>query len=59
MRSGAGRLLDELDAYALLDRLGIARPPSVALDANAAPAGSLPFPYPVAAKILSGGIAHK
>jgi acetate---CoA ligase (ADP-forming) len=58
-RPGAGRLLDELDAYALLDRLGIAHPPSVALDARAGAAPSLPFPYPVAAKVLSAEIAHK
>jgi succinyl-CoA synthetase beta subunit len=58
-RSGPGRLLDELDAYALLDRLGIARPPSLALDAGASVIPSLPFPYPVAAKILSAEITHK
>ena len=57
--AGAGRLLDELDAYALLDRLGIARPASVALDAAVSAAPDLPFAYPVAAKILSAGIAHK
>ncbi len=58
-QSGGGRLLDEIEAYALLDRLGIARPPSVALDANAGTAPSLPFSYPVAAKLLSAEIAHK
>jgi len=58
-RSGAGRLLDELDAYALLDRLGIARPPSVAFEATAGAPEPLPFPYPVAAKILSAEVAHK
>ena len=30
----AGRLLDELEAYALLDRLGVPRAPSIALDAE-------------------------
>jgi acyl-CoA synthetase (NDP forming) len=57
--AGAGRLLDELEAYALLDRLGIARPPSLALDATISAAPSLPFSYPVAVKILSAEIAHK
>ena len=33
-RAGAGRMLDELEADALLDRLGIPRAPSVALDAG-------------------------
>jgi acyl-CoA synthetase (NDP forming) len=56
---GAGRLLDELASYALLDRLGIARAPAVALDAAAAAAPSLPFSFPVAVKILSGDITHK
>src|SRR5262249_22611132 len=34
--AGTGRLLDALEAAALLDRLGIARAPAVALDAHAA-----------------------
>jgi len=56
---GDGRLLDELDAYALLDRLGVARAPGVALDATIGRAPALPFPYPVAAKFLSDEVAHK
>jgi len=55
---GGGRLLDELEAYALLDRLGLARAPGVALAATISRAPALPFPYPVAAKLL-GEIAHK
>jgi acetate---CoA ligase (ADP-forming) len=55
----AGRVLDELEAGALLDRLGIARAPSVALDAGIAAAPALPFAYPVAVKVLSAEIAHK
>jgi len=51
----SGRLLDELEAYALLDRLGIAHAPAVAIDAPQ----PLPFPYPVAVKALVPGIAHK
>jgi acyl-CoA synthetase (NDP forming) len=56
---GSGRLLDELEAYALLDRLGLARAPGVALAATISRAPALPFPYPVAAKLLSGEVAHK
>jgi acyl-CoA synthetase (NDP forming) len=58
-RGGSGRLLDELEAYALLDRLGLARAPGVALAATISRAPALPFPYPVAAKLLSGEVAHK
>jgi acetate---CoA ligase (ADP-forming) len=57
--SGSGRILDELAAGALLDRLGIARAPAVALDASLTEAPDLPFPYPVAVKLLSAEIAHK
>lgn len=56
---GSARLLDELEAYAALDRLGIARAPSIALDATIATAPTLPFPYPVVAKVLSAEITHK
>lgn len=54
-----GRVLDELDAGALIERLGIPRAPAVALDVGIANAPSLPFPYPVAVKALSAEIAHK
>jgi acyl-CoA synthetase (NDP forming) len=57
-RARAG-MLDELEASALLDRIGIARAPSVAVDAAITPAPALPFAYPVAVKILSAEIAHK
>jgi acetate---CoA ligase (ADP-forming) len=57
--SGEGSWLDELETYALLDRLGIARAPAVAIDAQVARAPDLPFPYPVAVKALAAGIAHK
>jgi acyl-CoA synthetase (NDP forming) len=56
---GGGRVLDELEAYALLDRLGLPRAPAVALDAAIAQAPTLPFPYPVAVKVLSAEIPHK
>jgi len=55
----AVRTLDELEAYGLLDRLGIAHAPSVALDAHGAAAPALPFAYPVVLKVLSSEIAHK
>jgi acyl-CoA synthetase (NDP forming) len=48
-----------LEAYELLDRLGVPRAPSVALDAHVTQAPSLPFAYPVAVKALSAEIAHK
>jgi acyl-CoA synthetase (NDP forming) len=56
---GGGRVLDELEAYALLDRLGIPRSPAVAVDTALAEAPALPFPYPVAVKVLSADIPHK
>ena len=40
---GDGRVLDELEAYALLDRLGVPRSPAVALDATIAQPPALPF----------------
>jgi acyl-CoA synthetase (NDP forming) len=56
---GDGRMLDELDAGEFLDRLGIARAPSVAIAAEVANAPVLPFGYPVAVKVLAAEIAHK
>jgi acetate---CoA ligase (ADP-forming) len=57
--STGGRMLDELEAYALLDTLGVPHAPSVAMDASVASAPALPFGYPVAVKALSASIAHK
>jgi len=54
-----GRMLDELAAGMLLDRLGIAHAPAVALDAAITEVPTLPFPYPIAVKVLSTEIAHK
>ena len=59
VKSGAGRMLDEMEAYTLLDKLGVPRAPSVVVDASATKAPALPFPYPVAVKALSAKIAHK
>jgi acyl-CoA synthetase (NDP forming) len=53
------RVLDELASGALIDRLGIARAPAVALGADIREAPRLPFAYPVAVKVLSAEIAHK
>src|SRR5262245_32893738 len=55
----AGHVLDELEAGALIERLGIARVPAVVLDASATRVRALPFSYPVAVKVLSADIAHK
>jgi acetate---CoA ligase (ADP-forming) len=57
--TGKGRLLDELAAYALLQRLGVPHAPAVAVDAKSKTPPSLCFPYPVVAKVLSENIAHK
>ena len=56
--SSDGTMLDELQAYALLDRVGVARAASIAFDCNAKPP-ALPFAYPVVVKALSDKIAHK
>ncbi len=57
--AGDARLLDELAAGALLDSIGIARAPAIALDADMARVPQLPFPYPVAVKVLDAEIPHK
>lgn len=56
---GPGRMLDELEACALLDRISIRRAQNFALPANIVRAPELPFAYPVAVKALSREIAHK
>jgi acyl-CoA synthetase (NDP forming) len=56
---GEDRTLDELEAYALFDRLGIPHAPSVALDAGITEPPALPFGYPVVLKVLSSEITHK
>jgi len=55
----SGAWLDELETYALLDRLGIARAPALAIDTHVTRAPVLPFAYPVAVKALAAGIVHK
>jgi acyl-CoA synthetase (NDP forming) len=57
--SGAERMLDELESYTLLKRIGVPHAPSAALDASIRQAPALPFAYPVVVKALSEKIAHK
>jgi acyl-CoA synthetase (NDP forming) len=54
-----GSLLNEIEAYEMLKRIGVPCAPSIAADANIAAAPSLPFPYPVVVKALIEGVAHK
>jgi acetate---CoA ligase (ADP-forming) len=54
-----GRMLDEAEAGALIERYGIPRAPAVVLEADITNAPALPFPYPVVVKALSAEIAHK
>jgi acyl-CoA synthetase (NDP forming) len=56
---GAGRMLDELEAYTLLEHIGVPHASSVALDSSIKQAPALPFSYPVVVKALSAQIAHK
>jgi acyl-CoA synthetase (NDP forming) len=56
---GPGYLLNELDAYRLLDRLGIPHAPAVAVNVGCGTRFAIPIPYPVAVKVLSSHIAHK
>jgi acyl-CoA synthetase (NDP forming) len=55
---GAGRMLDEMEAYALLDRIGVPHAAAVAIDARGG-AQDVPLPFPLVAKVLSADIAHK
>ncbi|MPZ37365.1 MAG: CoA-binding protein [Rhizobiales bacterium] len=56
---GGGRMLDEVEAGALIERFGIPRAPAVVLDAGITRVPALPFAYPVVVKALSAEIAHK
>ncbi len=58
-RHGTQRHLDEAEAYALLAQTGVACAPFIVLPAARAGLEPLPFPYPVAAKILHRDILHK
>jgi succinyl-CoA synthetase beta subunit len=52
-------LLNELEACALFERLGIRCAPALAFAAGAKEAPALPFAYPVAVKALGPDIPHK
>jgi acyl-CoA synthetase (NDP forming) len=54
----AAIILDELSAYDLFDLIGIPHAPAVAL-CFTEPSRALPFPYPVAVKLLSDAVTHK
>lgn len=54
----SGKLLDEAQSYELLDRVGVAHMPVALLEPTDAEP-TLPFPYPVAVKILSAALSHK
>lgn len=56
---GPERMLDEAEAYGLLAGLGVPHAPCVALPAARAGKEGLPFPYPVAVKVLHRDILHK
>jgi acyl-CoA synthetase (NDP forming) len=59
-QQGTSRMLDELQAYGLLERIGVAHAPVAALDAgDTALAPALDLAYPLAAKVLHADIAHK
>jgi acyl-CoA synthetase (NDP forming) len=57
--AAAGRVLDELEAYRALARVGVSHAPASALDAN--PDVALPgdLSYPLAVKVLSAAVPHK
>jgi acyl-CoA synthetase (NDP forming) len=56
--STPGKVLDELDAYALIARVGVESPQCVTLDA-AQPRIPDTLVYPVVAKVLSAELPHK
>jgi len=58
LQAAAGDVLDERQSLALFDAIGVPVTPSHVLHATAEPA-ALPFPFPVAAKVLSPDITHK
>lgn len=57
--SAGGRMLDELEAYGVLDRLGVPHAQSVEIDLKAGNFSKLPLSYPLVVKVLCADIAHK
>jgi acyl-CoA synthetase (NDP forming) len=56
--SDGGRMLDELQAYALLERIGVPHAPVMAIEAGQ-PLPPVTLAYPLAVKVLHADIAHK
>lgn len=56
---GPARMMDEAEAYEVLADLSVPHAPYVVLRAASLGREPLPFPYPVAVKILHADIAHK
>jgi len=56
--AGTGQALSEVEAYGLLDRLGVPHAP-VVVAPLAGPIPSLPFDFPVVVKVCSPAIPHK
>jgi acyl-CoA synthetase (NDP forming) len=54
-----GAVMDERASLVLLERLGVPVVASVEVDVAKAGSFALPFPYPVAAKVLSDAVPHK
>jgi acyl-CoA synthetase (NDP forming) len=54
-----GVVIDERASLALLEGLGMPVVPSVEIEVTEAGCTALPFPYPVAAKVLSDAVPHK
>lgn len=55
---GAGRSIDEMEAYGLFARVGVPHAPVAVLTVGE-PVPTLPFAYPVVAKVLHPAIPHK
>lgn len=55
---GAGRTIDEVEAYRLFAHVGVSHAPAAVLTAGD-PVPELPFAYPVVAKVLHPDVAHK
>lgn len=56
--AGASRTLDEAESYRLVTGAGLPAAPHLVLDVDA-PLPDLPFPFPVAVKVLDAEIPHK
>jgi acyl-CoA synthetase (NDP forming) len=54
-----GVVIDERASLTLLEGLGMPVVPSVEIEVTEAGGTALPFPYPVAAKVLSDAVPHK